>query len=76
MFSVLGLITTSFGYIIKFLKFQYQSIELLPLPSYKQGCVSHCDDSIYIKKYLKTKRRITKTQNMSPCKKHNLQKIL
>jgi len=30
MFSVLGLITTSFGYIIKFLKFQYQSIELLP----------------------------------------------
>jgi hypothetical protein len=50
MFSVLGLITTSFGYIIKFLKFQYQLIELLPLPSYKQGGVSHCDLAIYIKK--------------------------
>jgi hypothetical protein len=30
--------------------------------------VSHCSLAIYIKKYLKGKRRIMKTQNISPCK--------
>ncbi len=40
----------------------------------KQGGVSHCGLAIYIKKYLKGKRRIMKTQIFFTMQKYNLKK--
>jgi hypothetical protein len=43
----------------------------------KQGVgVSHCGLAIYIKMYLKAKKRIMETQNISTCKNIIFKKIL
>jgi hypothetical protein len=36
--------------------------------------VPHCDLAIYIKKYLKAKKKSYRNSNISPCKKYNLPK--
>jgi hypothetical protein len=36
--------------------------------------VLHCGLAIYIKKYLKAKKKNYENSNISPCKKYNLQK--
>jgi hypothetical protein len=53
-----------------------KKIEVFECVKNKELVVSHCGLAIYMKKYLKAKRRINGNSNISPCKNVIFKKML